>query len=71
MSAEAMAQMVDLPEDELISLRFGLGQHIRNAFGLWEGNDTLLRACGTADADEASMVILEALWERLQQAYEE
>jgi hypothetical protein len=66
-----MAQIVALPEDGLISLRFGLGQHIRNAFGLWEGNDTLLRACGTIEPDDASMVILEALWERLQQAYEE
>lgn len=43
-----------------------LGLHVRNSFGLWEGNDSLLRACNTRHADDASSFIVEALWERLQ-----
>jgi uncharacterized protein DUF6794 len=51
---------------------------IRNAFGLWQGNAALLKSCAEArygpgpDAmfmhpDDASGVIIEAVWRRLQQ----
>jgi hypothetical protein len=40
-----------------------LGQGIRNGFGLWTGNVALQRSCGAEgiDADEASLIIIEAL----------
>ena len=34
--------------------------------GLWTGNRELLAATGKSDADEASMVIIHAVWEALQ-----
>jgi hypothetical protein len=82
MSAESKAAIAALPERGLSSLYFGLRQYIRNGFGLWEGNQALLTACTAARAsapadrpggsylrihpDEASSVILRALWKRLQ-----
>lgn len=68
------------PKDELILFHHGWGTGIRNAFGLWKGNAALMRSCaearggrtgaGTGAAflhpDSASMVIIEAVWLRLQ-----
>ncbi|WP_368736636.1 DUF6794 domain-containing protein [Bradyrhizobium campsiandrae] len=55
-------------KDQLISLYFGLGTLIRNRYGLWRGNDKLiLSACGRpCHPDDASMKIIEALWQALQ-----
>ena len=57
-----------LTEGNLLCLHFGLGQRIRNEFGLWGGNTELLSSCGskTMHPDRASRVILRALWEKLQ-----
>ncbi len=63
----------NMSEDALGNLHFSLGQVIRNEFGLWAGNEELLESCrsvaGKTDLhiDSASSVIIEALWERLQQ----
>ena len=54
----------------------GLGQYIRNRFGLWKGNEELLRSCSEhaekvgrprlgQHPDDASATIIDALWERL------
>lgn len=64
------------PPSELWRLHHRLGQYIRNEFGLWAGNDELMSACleargkvwtpfGAAQPDDASEVIINALWERL------
>ncbi len=47
-------------EDDLINLHFGLGQYIRNNFGLWHDNLELLESCGSIamHSDDASMVIV-------------
>jgi len=59
-----------MAEEELSSLHFSLGNHIRNGFGLWENNEELLKACcpdgSPRNADDASMVVIEALWRKLQ-----
>ncbi len=47
---------------------FRLGMYVRNTFGLWQGNESLLEECGTEDPDKASGVILGALWCRVQDA---
>lgn len=40
--------------------RRNLGQYIRNEFGLWSGNQQLLKATGCRHPDDASVVILDA-----------
>ena len=69
------------PEANLIELHFSpLGAHIREGFGLWQGNDAArladcqrARLAGGADAeslsainpDAAAMAVARALWGRL------
>lgn len=57
-----------MAEDDLILMHFGLGMWIRNNLGLWQGNTALLEATGHTDADDASGVILKALWQSLKPA---
>ena len=64
---------------ELISLHFTLGLWVRNAFGLWQDNRALLDSCAaftgshelravwTGHPDDASSIIVEALWLRPQE----
>lgn len=54
-------------EDDLIGFHFGWAMGIRHEFGLWRGNSQLLASCGNPHPDDASMVIVRAVWERLQQ----
>ena len=54
-----------LKEDELIDLHFGLGLSIRNAFGLHDPGSKLLASCGVVHPDDASGVIIQALWIKL------
>jgi hypothetical protein len=56
----------DTAEDELGGFHFGWAMGIRNEFGMWLGNADLLEACGNPHPDSASMVIVRAVWERLQ-----
>ena len=53
-------------KDDLISFHHGWGTWIRNDFGLWRGNTNLLADCHAEDPDSASMVIIEAVWQKLQ-----
>jgi hypothetical protein len=59
-----------MSEDGLSSLHLSLGNYIRNEFGLWGNNEELLGACcpdvSLRNADDASMVIIKALWWKLQ-----
>ncbi|MCE5325160.1 MAG: hypothetical protein LLG01_01975 [Planctomycetaceae bacterium] len=54
-----------IKEEDLIDMHMGLGLWVRNNFGLWAGNDSLLKSTGKTHPDEASQVILHALWTRL------
>lgn len=60
------------PETELTKFHFGWGTAIRSSFGLWTGNEELLRSCRSEslDADDASMVIISAVWQRLREQRE-
>jgi hypothetical protein len=51
---------------DLIGHHFGLGMWIRDNFGLWKDDSALLEDTGQWDPDDASIGIIEALWERLQ-----
>jgi hypothetical protein len=80
-TVEAATQMIisRLPEkdrllvkntrkEDLIQYHHGWGTGIRNYYGLWRGNKKLLlSACGKpCHPDDASMKIIEAVWEELQ-----
>ena len=54
------------PKSELIQFHHTGGQWIRNYFGLWKGNEQLMKSTGKTHADDASFVIIEALWESVQ-----
>ena len=59
----------EMPKKDLIKFHFGWGRGIRNNYGLWGGrNEALLKsACGgrPCHPDDASMVIMEGVWETL------
>ncbi|MHA1918479.1 MAG: DUF6794 domain-containing protein, partial [Promethearchaeota archaeon] len=42
---------------------------VRNEFGLWQGNDELLKSCAKKDPlihpDDVSSIIIEELWKKL------
>lgn len=77
LSEEEKESLRATPREELILYHFSLGLYIRNQFGLWQGNDELLRSCYPEvadpylreivmhDPDGASSRIIEALWERV------
>jgi hypothetical protein len=56
----------DTPKGDLILFHHGWGTGIRNSFGLWRGNHALMEDCKAKHPDDASMVIIEAVWARLQ-----
>jgi hypothetical protein len=55
-------------KEDLIKFHHGWGTGIRNYYGLRRGNNKLIvSACGKpCDPDEASMVIIRAVWTALQ-----
>ncbi len=82
MSEENKKTLRNTPEQDLIVFHHDFGTAIRNDFGLWSGNEELLKSCGSrmfpesaydeylammVDPDSASMEIIEAIWRKLQQ----
>lgn len=70
-SEQDKATLRGMAKDGLIMLHLGWGMGIRNTFGLWGGNEALMESCAKVSGlafmhpDDASMVIIEAVWERL------
>jgi hypothetical protein len=66
--------LATMNEEDLIDAHFALGHHIRHEFGLWTGNDALLESCRIVAGDknlhidDASMVIINALWEKVKKS---
>jgi hypothetical protein len=64
--------MANMQPHQLEHLHSGLGEYIKQNFGLYAGNSKLLQACAQAGQiirplpDEAAAVILRALWKNLQ-----
>lgn len=79
LSPGELAEIAGQAEDDRIDLHFGLGARLRETFRLWGGNRARLADClrqwnGDRDErataihpDDASLVILRALWRRLRQ----
>lgn len=64
----AKAKIAAMSQDDLVALHLGLGMWIRNNLGLWSENSALLESAHSQNPDDASVVIIEALWRRLREA---
>jgi hypothetical protein len=62
---DGLEYIKNLKEGELIYLHFSFGMWIRNNFGLWKGNEELLKATGKEHPDDASGVIIKEFWKHL------
>jgi len=58
-------KLCSMAKADLIMCHHGWGTAIRNEYGLWRGNTPLLKDTGSDDPDDASMVIMEVVWEKL------
>jgi len=71
MSVNNEIHLATMNKNDLIDLHFSLGNYIRNSFGLWSGNESLMESCRLVSGDknlhidDAAMVIIKALWEEL------
>jgi hypothetical protein len=69
------ATIVNMPEDDLVTLQTNLGAYIGNQFGLWSGNRELMESCKIISGDVhlhpdfAPFVIIKELWKCLQKTY--
>lgn len=63
---ESKARVRATKKEDLIMFHHSWGMGIRNGFGLWRGNAKLLESSGASDPDECSMIIIEAVWQALQ-----
>ena len=61
-SKEDLQHIKDMAEKDLIKLHMSFGMWIRNTFGLWQNNEKLLAVTGKTHPDDASSVIIKALW---------
>ncbi|WP_156401236.1 DUF6794 domain-containing protein [Duganella sp. Root1480D1] len=69
LSEEDRLRVKNTKKDDLVEYHHGWGTSIRNDFGLWAGNEKLLRSACHGEIchpDDASMVIIETVWTRLQ-----
>lgn len=70
LSKEDVQSLKNAKEEDLIKYHFSLGALIRNEFGMWKGNDELLKSCMKkrqfAHPDEVSSIIIEAVRKKLQ-----
>ena len=69
MSQEDKDLLRQTKRKDLIMFHQDWGQGIRNYYGLWRGNKELrLSACGElCHPEEASMLIIDAVWRKLQE----
>jgi len=65
LSDDQKSEIAAMKEDDLISLHFGLGMEIRNAFGLHDLGSKLLADSGTPHPDDGAWVIVKELWNKL------
>jgi hypothetical protein len=75
MSLKDKATIANMSRVELPDLHLSLGDYMLNSFGLLSGNPDLLESCRLKSGgdiqrvEEAIAVIIEALWEELQQTH--
>ena len=59
-------KLVNTKKYNLIFYHLSWGAEIRNRFGLWSGNEKLMKDANVDHPDSASTAIIEAVWEELQ-----
>lgn len=75
LSLKDRSLLSNLQPDELSHLNSGIGEYIKQKFGLYEGNDPLKASCAETGhinqplPDEACAIILRALWEDLRKTH--
>jgi len=75
LSLKDRSLLANMQPDELSHLNSGLGEYIKQNFGLYVGNDPLMRSCAHVGrltnplVDEACAVILRVLWEDLRKTH--
>jgi hypothetical protein len=52
-----------MSREDLAQLHMSLGLRIRNGFGLWRGNEKLMKSCGVVHPDNCSGIIIVKLWD--------
>ena len=56
----------NIKKEYLVAQHMAWGTEIRNKFGIWSGNDALIKDAKVTHPDSVSTVIMEAVWEVLQ-----
>ena len=69
MSEADKANVVNMPESDLIQFHYGWGPAIRKDYNLWQ-NLALVKATGEGPPDAASNVIIKTVWQALRDAGE-
>jgi hypothetical protein len=75
LSLKERTRIANLQGEELGQLRSGLGEYIKNQYGLYGSNDALMESCiqegklARPLAEEACATILRALWNDLRQSH--
>ena len=69
MSEADKANVVNTAEDDLISFHHGWGTGIRNHYNLHQRH-ALVKALGAEHPDDASMIIIKAVWQKLKDSGE-
>ena len=67
MSEADKANVVNTVEEDLIQFHHGWGTAIRDHYNLGQ-NKALVKATGKEHPDDASMIIIRAVWQQLQDA---
>jgi hypothetical protein len=65
MSDKEKTDLRNTKSEDLDLFHHGWGTDIRNGLGLWEGNEELMRDTKEFYPDDASIVIIEAVWKEL------
>jgi hypothetical protein len=75
LSLKERTLIANMQADELSKLRSGIGEFVLNRFGLYGGNEPLMKSCADMGkinmplAEEACAIILRALWEELSRTH--
>jgi len=75
LSLKDKTTIVNMAENELITLQFTLGSDIGKEFGIWSGNRELMESCEHISGDEylppdfAPSVIIKELWKQLRRSH--
>jgi len=67
MKEDDLTKIQQTKKENLIQFHLSLGMYIRNEFGMWQGNYALVEATSKDHPDDAAMVIIENLWQVLQE----